>query len=66
MRGDTSFYKGDTRGWYIVFTEKVDDDGSNPEKLDTPIYVYPALSSKSGVFVDGVFFENNEDEEWGI
>lgn len=61
MRADTSYFRGDTRGWYIVLTDKVDDDGSNPEKLDSPIYVYPAYSQTSAVVVNGTYFVNFEE-----
>lgn len=64
MRGNTLYYKGDIHGWYIVLTDEVDEDGSNPRKLDEPIYVYPAYTPDANVIVNGKKYAW-PDEEWG-
>lgn len=59
-------YKGSAYPYYLMLTEESKDGGDSYTKLESPIYIYPSIGSESGVYVDGVFFQDadvlNEDE----
>lgn len=63
MQTMEQYYTGKKCGWYIELTDNVDYEYKNPEKLDTPIYIYPAYGTSDIYVNDERFF--GDDGEWG-
>lgn len=60
-------YKGLAYPYYLILTEESTDGGDSYTKLESPIYVYPSIGSESGVYIDGVLFNDADvlnDDEW--
>lgn len=68
MRTTEKFYTGKKCGWYIILTNETDIDYKNPQKLDTPIYIYQLYSPTTGIYVNDEYFPSAggfDDDEWG-
>lgn len=68
MNTTEKFYIGKKRGWYIILTDETDSDYKNPQKLDTPIYIYQLYSPTTGIYVNDEYFPSAggfDDDEWG-
>lgn len=66
MRTVEKYYTGKKCGWYIILTDETDYEYKNPEKLDTPVYIYQLYSPKSVISVNDEFYTSNSDtDEWG-
>ena len=60
-------YKGLAYSYYLILTEESKDGGDSYTKLETPIYVYPSIGSESGIYIDGVLFNDPDvlyDGDW--
>ena len=59
-------YKGLAYSYYLILTEESNDGGDSYTKLETPIYVYPSIGAESGIYIDGVLFNDDvlNDDEW--
>lgn len=60
-----NYYRGVVKPYCIVLTETTDYEGNNAEKLETPIIIYQTSLDKSGIYVDGVFFMDQDSMEYG-
>lgn len=54
------YYKGKQMGWYLIFDEQVDWEGSLIEKVNKPIIVFS--KSPKGVIVNGEFYKKTSNE----
>lgn len=53
---DQHYYKGEARPGYLLLGEEVEYDGTDGNKLETPVIIYEDIASRAGVFVDGKCF----------
>lgn len=60
------YYTGKKCDWYIMLTDETDDSYKNPEKLETPIYIYQLYSPTSGIYVNDEYFPDagGDTDEW--
>lgn len=54
------YYKGKQMGWYLLFDEQVDMEGSFMDKMDQPIVVFS--KSPKGVIINGDFYKKTNNE----
>lgn len=50
------YYTGKKCGWYIMLTDETDYEYGNPQKLETPIYIYQLYSPTPGIYVNDEYF----------
>lgn len=64
-RASQNFYTGKMCGWYVELTDETDGDFKDPQKLETPIYIYQLYSPKTCIYVNDEYFEGYSDDDWG-
>lgn len=60
-----NYYRGVIKPYCLVLTESTDYEGGEAEKLEEPIVIYESFFQETGIYVDGVFFIDQNSMEYG-